>query len=128
MRVRLDLFESILDASADGLIFIDRDGFIAYVNQSFEKIHGVKAADAIGRHVTEVIENTRMDVVAKTGFPEESEFHVKTSRQYIVSRIPVFRDGQMIGVLGKIVFPNLDKVGDLVRKVERFVDPGRRGF
>jgi hypothetical protein len=36
-----------------------------------------------------------------------------------VSRIPVFRDGQMIGVLGKIVFPNPDKVRDLVRKVER---------
>jgi hypothetical protein len=43
MRARLDLFESILDASADGLIFIDRDGFITYVYQSFEKIHGVKA-------------------------------------------------------------------------------------
>jgi len=119
MRARLDLFESILDASADGLMFIDSDGFITYVNQSFEKIHGVKAADAIGRHVTEVIENTRMDVVARTGLAEESEFQVETARRYIVSRIPVFRDGQMIGVLGKIVFSDLDKVRDLAHKVER---------
>ncbi len=119
MRARLDLFESVLDASADGLMFVDRDGIITYVNRSFEKIHRVKAANVIGHHVTEVVENTRMDVVARTGLPEESEFQVETGNRYIVSRIPVFRDGQMIGVLGKIVFSNLDKVRDLARKVER---------
>ena len=119
MRARLDLLESALDASADGLIFIDRDGIITYVNRSFEQIHRVKAANVIGHHVTEVVENTRLDVVARTGLPEESEFQVENSQRYIVSRIPVFRNGQMIGVLGKIVFANLDKVRDLARKVER---------
>jgi PAS domain S-box-containing protein len=119
LEARMELLESVLDASADGLIFVDRNGMIGYVNHSFEAIHNVKAADVIGHHVTEIIENTRLDVVAKTGLPEEGEFLVAGSRRYVVSRIPVFRDGRMIGVMGKIVFPDLDKVKELARKVER---------
>ena len=71
MRAKLDLFESALDASAEGLCFISPDGILLYVNQSFEAIHGVRAADVIGRHVTDVVKNTRMDIVAKTQLPEE---------------------------------------------------------
>jgi PAS domain S-box-containing protein len=118
-KERIELMESILDASAEGLMFVDANGTITYVNRSFEEIHSIKAKDAIGRHVTEVIENTRMDIVAMTGIAEESELHVEGSRRYIVSRIPVFRDGRLIGVIGKVLFPHLDQVKDLALKVER---------
>jgi len=119
MRAKLDLFESALDASAEGLSFISPDGILLYVNQSFEAIHGVKASEVIGRHVTDVIKNTRMDIVAKTQLPEETEFLIDGSRRYVVSRIPVYRKGRMIGVLGKIDFPDLDKVKELANKIER---------
>jgi PAS domain S-box-containing protein len=119
MQARLDLFQSVLDASAEGLSFISPDGILLYVNQSFEAIHGVRASEVIGRHVTDVIKNTRMDIVAKTQLPEETEFLIDGSRRYVVSRIPVYRKGRMIGVLGKIDFPDLDKVKELANRIER---------
>ena len=119
IRAKLDLFESVLNASAEGLIFVSHDGTILYVNQSFEALHGVRSSEVIGRQVTDVLKNTRMHIVAKTGVPEESEILGDGKRHYIVSRIPVYRGGRMVGVLGKIVFPDLDKVKTLAHKVER---------
>jgi PAS domain S-box-containing protein len=79
-KERIELMESILDASVVGLMFVDANSTITYVNRSFEEIHLIRAKDAIGRHVTEV---------AKTGIAEESELQVEGSRRYIVSRIRI---------------------------------------
>ena len=119
MRERIELLEAILDASADGMMFVDTEGVIKYVNRSYEAIHGVRAEDVIGRHVTDVIENTRMHLVVKSGIPEITEVQLESERRYVVSRIPVFKDQQLIGALGKIVFRDFDTVEVLAGKVDR---------
>jgi len=119
MKDRMELLEAILDASAEGLMFVNRDGIITYINKSYEEIHKVKAENVIGHHVTEIIENTRMHLVVKTGIPEVSEFQQETHRRYIVSRIPIFKDNKLIGAIGKIVFRDFDSVEQLASKVDR---------
>jgi transcriptional regulator with PAS, ATPase and Fis domain len=119
MKERMELLEVILDASAEGLMFVNRDGIITYINRSYEEIHKVKAENVIGRHVTEIIENTRMHLVVKTGIPEVTEFQLESLRRYIVSRIPVFKNGLLIGAIGKIIFRDIDSVEQLASKVDR---------
>jgi transcriptional regulator with PAS, ATPase and Fis domain len=119
MRERLELLQAILDASAEGLMFVNTDGIITYINHSYEVIHNVRAENVIGRHVTDIIENTRMHLVVKTGIPEIAEFQLESKRRYVVSRIPVFKDNQLIGAIGEIIFRDFDKVEVLAYKVER---------
>ncbi len=119
MKDRMGLLEAILDASAEGLMFVNRDGIITYINKSYEEIHKLKAENVIGHHVTEIIENTRMHLVVKTGIPEVSEFQQESFRRYIVSRIPIFTDGKLVGAIGKIIFRDFDSVEQLASKVDR---------
>jgi transcriptional regulator with PAS, ATPase and Fis domain len=119
LRERNELLEAILDASAEGLMFVNPAGIITYVNRSYESIHNVRAEDVIGRHVTEVVENTRMHLVARTGNAELSEFQLESNRSYVVSRIPVFKEQRLIGAVGKIVFRDFETVEELAGKVDR---------
>lgn len=119
MKERMELLEKLLDASTDALQFVNRDGIITFVNRSYEQIHHVKAEDVIGKHVTDVIENTRMHIVATTGVPEIGELQLINKRRYMVNRIPVFRNNECIGAVGIILFVDLDWVLELANRVER---------
>ena len=114
----LDGLRRILDVSVDGLMVVNRDGVITMINRSFEEIHGIPPERAVGRRVTDVIENTRMHIVAQTGIAELGEIQKIGERRVVVSRIPLYRDGRCVGAAGKIDFTDLGEVNRLARKVE----------
>jgi PAS domain S-box-containing protein len=114
----LDGLRRVLDVMVDGLMVVNRDGVITMINPSFEEIHGVPSERVIGRHVTDVIENTRMHIVAQTGIAEHGELQKIGERRVVVSRIPLYRDGRCVGAAGKIDFTDLGEVNRLAHKVE----------
>lgn len=114
------LLKKVLDLSLNGLQVVDQNGIIIYVNESYETIHNVKAEDVIGKHVTEIIENTRMHIVAKTCIAERDDVQFIHGHEYVVSRIPIVNDnGECIGVIGMIRFEYTDQLKSLTKKVEK---------
>lgn len=59
-----------LDNIEFGTIVVDSDGIVTFFSRSYERFLGIPRSQVLGRHVTEVIENTRMHIVVKTGEPE----------------------------------------------------------
>ncbi len=59
-----------LDNIEFGTLVVDADGIVTYYSKSYERFLGVPRSQVLGRHVTEVIETTRMHIVAQTGEPE----------------------------------------------------------
>jgi PAS domain S-box-containing protein len=114
----LEGLRRVLDVTVDGLMVVNRDGVITMVNRSFEEIHGLPRERAVGRHVTQVIENTRMHIVAQTGIAEHGELQKIGDRRVVVSRFPLYRDGKCVGAAGKIDFTDLGEVNRLAHKVE----------
>ena len=114
----LEGLRRVLDVTVDGLMVVNRDGVITMINPSFEEIHGIPRERAVGRHVTEVIENTRMHIVAQTGIAEHGELQKIGERRVVVSRFPLYRDGRCVGAAGKIDFTDLGEVNRLAHKVE----------
>ena len=114
-----DLLNRLLDACADGMMFVTPDGLIARVNPSWEDIHGIPRAQAIGRHVTDVVANTRMHIVARTGAPEVGEIQSVGGHHQVVARIPIYRDGKCQGVLGRLVFQEVRDLYRLAGKVQQ---------
>jgi len=62
------LDEAILASIGDGLVVVDKEGEITYVNQAFEKMLGWTSAEVLGKHFLEVVprEDERGEVVPFT--------------------------------------------------------------
>ncbi len=103
----------------EGLVICDPKGIVVKTNEAYARFLGCKVEDLVGRHVTEVIENTRMHVVAKTGVAEIAQLQKVRGHEMICSRIPIFEDGKLVAVVGKIMFRD---VGDLFAMTTRFAN------
>ena len=128
LKQQVDLFLRIFDSTENGIVITDPDGCILYLNNSYCRLLEVDPNDQIGRHCTEVIDNSRMHIVGRTGKPELNQIQNLQGVNILVDRIPVKRYGQVIAVFGRVLFNDLNKVRRLARTVEALDDPfGRCG-
>lgn len=107
----------VLERAFEGVVVISPDGKIIYMNQTYQDFLGVHDVD--GRHVTDVIENTRMHIVAQTGNAELSSMQRIKGSEMIAHRIPVFNAGELIAVVGTVLFQDVRELRALAATVER---------
>jgi len=115
-KEQLEMFKLICDSVHDGIVVTDADGFIVIFNKPYSKFLGIDQKDAIGRHCTEIFENTRMHIVAQTGKPEFFRPHLMKGQQIIAQRIPIKRNGNVVAVYGQVMFKNVRDVVRLAKK------------
>lgn len=113
----LSLLNTIMDATNDCIVYVNKDGVIEHLSGAYAEFLKIKAEDAIGKHVREVIENTRMDIVIKTGKPEIAQVQEINGRNMIATRIPVFVNGKVTGSVGKVLFRDVDELNQLYLKI-----------
>ena len=111
------MLEDALGHAYEGLLITDVHGVILKVNEAYARFLETSITGLIGRHVTEVIENTRMHLVAKSGVAEIAQLQRIKGHQMICSRIPIFENGQVVAVVGKVMFQNIE---DLFSFTENF--------
>ncbi len=109
--------QSVMNLAYDGIVVLDDKGLISMVNKAAESFLRRNADLIVGKPVEEVIENSRMHQVLKTGVPEINRLQFIRGVPYVVSSLPIIRKGQVVGAVGKILFRNLDEVKDLARKL-----------
>ena len=64
------LVECILNSTHDAIIAIDDHERIIVFNTAAERLSGKKTDEVIGKPVSEVIPNTRLNKVLESGIPE----------------------------------------------------------
>jgi PAS domain S-box-containing protein len=119
IQERLAILELIFENIYNGVMVTDAEGYVTHFNKPYGEFLGVDPAAQIGRHCTEVVENTRMHIVAREGRPEINEVHRINSKQcdMVVQRIPIRRDGRVVAVFGQVMFKTTRDVENLARKV-----------
>jgi len=97
---------------------VDADGIVTFFSKSYERFLGLARAQVLGRHVTEVIENTRMHIVVQTGAPEIGWKHTIKGQNMVVQRVPI-RDaaGRIIGAVGQVMFRDVTEITELAHKL-----------
>ncbi|GAW92352.1 sigma-54 interaction domain-containing protein [Calderihabitans maritimus] len=110
--------EVILNSTHEGIIAVNREGKITVFNQAAEKLIGVSAEEALGRDVTEVVPNTRLPVVLKTGKAELNQQQRIGDTMILTNRVPV-RDenGAVVGVVA--VFRDISEIVALAERITR---------
>ncbi|MCE7793326.1 sigma 54-interacting transcriptional regulator [Salipaludibacillus sp. CUR1] len=99
--------ETIIEFAHDGIVMVDREGFITMINQEYADFLEVDADEVTGKHVTDIIENTRMHLVAETGKPEIADIQPIKGDYMVATRLPIFKEGKLEGAVGKVLFKNL---------------------
>jgi PAS domain S-box-containing protein len=115
----LFLYKTALDQAYEGIIITDKHGIIQLANQTYANFLNTTLEDMIGRHVTEVVENTRMHIVARTGQPEIAHLQRINGHLMIANRIPVFQNGEVTAVIGKVIFQDVRELFEMTAKFEK---------
>jgi PAS domain S-box-containing protein len=93
---------AIFESTSDGIWVCDGQGKVINMNSASEKLNGVKAADMIGRNVSEIMAGGLSDrsvtlEVLETGRQVSVVQHIqKTNRTLLVTGTPVFDEANQI--------------------------------
>lgn len=114
---QLENYKLIFDSIYNGVMVTDADGYITHFNKPYGRFLGLEPEAQIGKHCTDVIENTRMHIVAKTGKPEINQSHRIKGQNMVVQRIPIWKDGEVIAVFGQVTFKDIKDVTKLANQL-----------
>jgi len=117
LHEKIRFYETILDNIYNGVMITDPAGKIIFFSKTYGNFLGIDPKETIGKHCTEMIENTRMDIVAKTGIPEIDQPHRIMGQDMVVQRIPIKLDGKVIAVYGQVMFKDVRDVQALANKL-----------
>ena len=117
LESELEMFRLIFDSIHNGALVTDADGIVTHFNKPYGKFLGMAPKDQIGRHCTEVLDNTRMHIVANTGLPEINQPHMVNGQNMVVQRIPITNNDEVIAVFGQVMFKDIRDVRKLADKL-----------
>ncbi|KAF2961820.1 sigma 54-interacting transcriptional regulator [Fervidobacterium sp. 2310opik-2] len=109
------ILKFVLDSVIEGIILVDKDAKVVYVNNNACKLLGL-SPDIIGRPVDEVVNNTRLHIVVRNGIPEIDQVQYTGNAIIITSRIPL-RDenGNILGAVA--VFRDITSIRKLAEEI-----------
>ncbi len=114
-----ETLQSVMDLAYDGIIVVDNSGRISMVNRAAARFFRRREEEMVGRPVEEVVENTRLEEVLRSGVQEINQLQFIHGVPFVVSRLPIIRGGKVVGAVGKILFRNLDELQDIAVRFAR---------
>ena len=116
-------FGKLCKATVDALLLFvltDAKGIIQNISVEYAQMLGQAREEIIGRHITDVIENTGLTRVLKTGKEEIGQMWVfKNGQTTVCNRLPL-RDesGKIIGALSMAITHDLKEFSELTEKIK----------
>lgn len=113
-------YELLVDASSDGMLSVNMDGIITFINPAGMKILNIDKR-VIGKHITEGVdfEPTILHVLKSREGYVDREFRLESKRgivHFIKTAIPLINEeGEMVGVLD--IFRNIDDIKLMVNRL-----------
>ncbi len=112
-----DILHHLVTDPFDAMTIVDARARVAFISPVHERFFGLGRGEAIGRPVRDVIENTRLHAVLQTGQPEIGQLQRMRGAERVVSRIPIHRNGVLMGAVGRVMFKGPAQVDALHRRI-----------
>ncbi len=113
------IFDYFLRNPYEALVVVDDQARLKHLPPVHEQFFGVKRGEVIGRHVTEVIENTQLHEVVRTGKAEIGKPQQMGGVTRVVMRVPISDNGKVVGAIGRVMFKGPETVHELSREVTK---------
>ena len=114
----VNLLQAIFDSDSECIVGVDAHEKIIMINNAYCNLLDVKREELLEKNVQEVIENTRLHVVLRTGRSEVGEIQRIKGHDTICSRILLKDNGQIQGAVGKVMFKDVSELRLLMKRVD----------
>ncbi|MEH6947822.1 sigma 54-interacting transcriptional regulator [Bacillus sp. JJ634] len=118
----IEWFNVCFDNIYEGIIVVDENGFVKMINKAYSSYLGVEQDAAIGQHVINVINGTRLHIVLQTGIPERNQVQFLQGQEVVAHRIPIWRNGNIIGGIGILVFQGVSELYNIFDRIQELYD------
>lgn len=122
------MYEVCFDTAYEGITVVDEHGIIQLFNNSYSRFVRMRKDDVIGRHCTEVIDNTRLPVVLETGIPERSNAVLLQGQEMVAHVIPIWKNSKVIGAIGMLVFEGVSELSKAFDKLQILKETTNKQF
>ncbi|MGG1396665.1 sigma 54-interacting transcriptional regulator [Bacillus salipaludis] len=103
----------------DGLVVVDKNAKIIYMNQKTADSIKVDLKEIIGKHVHDVIPTTKIHKTVEMKTPAIADPYFLENATLISTRYPIYeKDGTFFGVVEYDLFDNYDLLNNFVKKIE----------
>ena len=109
---------AFLENPYTALVIVNQKGYITMMNQTFLDILELKKEDVVGKYVTEILPNSELPEVLRTQRIDKADIWTLKGRDTLVSRMPIVKNGQVIGALGQTIFLDMSGAHILMQKLQ----------
>jgi PAS domain S-box-containing protein len=115
-----DFVRSVLNSSNSGILVVDREGIIVFVNTTGKKILNTNKKKLEGKHFSSINKSgwKAFRKIMDTGEPELGKKFKIYDQSIISSRTPIKRDGKNIGVLS--IFQEISAVEKIMPELSSY--------
>jgi len=89
--------DRVVDNLANGLVVVNDRNEIILINRAAEQYLGLEPGHALGRRADEVIPNSRLAHILKTGRPETAQRQMAGGITLVTNRTPIWVEDRVIG-------------------------------
>lgn len=114
----LEMLRFLLKSTYEGLILLDTKGNIQFMDKRSEKLFGLGPGEGANFHIADLIPNEEIKTIVETGLPKISIEEFKDQKR-IILKLPIKKNGEVIGVLGRGVLHGLEEIERLNGEIER---------
>jgi transcriptional regulator with PAS, ATPase and Fis domain len=112
-----DWVKIILDSLYDGVLIIDKDSIVKYINASYTRITNVAYDEIVGRPLELTRPGSRLQEVIRTGKKQLSVRRKVGDVEYVVNMVPIMEGKEIIG--GISILNQIDDVYKLAEELEK---------
>lgn len=113
-----DIFRYLLSDPFDAMTVVDSNARVVYISPIHEAFFGLKPGEGNGQPVERIIDNTRLHEVVASGKADVGAIQRMRGSERVVSRIPIKRDGKVLGAIGRVMFKGPQQVDALSLRIK----------
>ena len=117
MKIDEKILNSIFNSLEEFIVVVDLNGKILMMSDIYKRF--LNCDNPEGKYVEDVIPNTRLHLIAKDGVKEIGEIQEVNNHKMISMRVPLVKDGKIVGAIGKIMFKDLSNFKLLNKKISK---------
>ena len=118
LKTNMRRFVSVFDSLHDGVLIIDENEIVRYVNSSYERITGVHFKDIVGKLLSIARPGSRLGSVMRSGKPMLGASRTFDNIEYITDMHPIFVGESCVG--GISIVRDVSEVQALQTKLGRY--------
>ncbi|WP_288619374.1 sigma-54-dependent Fis family transcriptional regulator [uncultured Eubacterium sp.] len=118
--------EMILNAIKEGVLIVDREEKIEFINDAYAEFIGHSLEEVRGKLLTDIRPGAKLPEAMKKGEVQEQIHRVEKGKEYFVNMYPIYENGEVTGGISTVTFLEnarflAEKIGELNER-EAYLD------